>query len=79
MEYNSGHSRGEELISTCGNSPIAIITVIPLGALLLLVAIANGSRKCKEGVTLAASCSATISAACHRPKEDVDAAVLPVL
>lgn len=68
-----------ELDSTCGYSPIAIITVIPLGALLLLVVIANGFRKYKQGMPLAGSCSAAISAACHRPREDVDAAVLPVL
>ena len=72
-------SPGEELISTCGYSPIAIITVIPLGVLLLLVLIASGFRKYKDGMPLAGSSSAAISTACHRPKEDVDAAVLPVL
>ena len=74
-----GHRLGEEIVSTCGYSPIAIITVIPLGVLLLLILIVNGFRKCKEGMPLAGSCSAAISAACHRPKEDLDAAVLPVL
>lgn len=77
--YESCYDPGKELISTCGCSPIPIITVIPLEALLLLVLIANGFRKDKKGMSLAASCSAAISAACHRPEEDVDAAVLPVL
>ena len=71
-------SQGHRLISSCGYSPIAIITVIPLGALLLLVVIANGFRKYRKGMPLAGSCSAAISAACHRPEEDVDAALLPV-
>ena len=75
----SDYRRGEDIVSTCGYSPIAIITVIPLGTLLLLVLVLNGFRKCKEGMPLAGSCSAAISAACHRPKEDLDAAVLPVL
>lgn len=82
VEYGSlttGADWEEVLISTCGYSPIAIITVLPLGALLLVVLIANGFRKYKEGMPLAGSCSAAISAACHRPKEDVDAALLPVL
>lgn len=69
----------DDLISTCGYSPIAIITIIPLGALLLLVVIAIGFREYRKGMPLAGSCSAAISAACHRPEEDVDAAVLPVL
>ena len=67
------------LISSCGYSPIAIITVIPVGALLLLAVIATGFRKYRKGIPLAGSCSAAISAACHRPEEDVDAALLPVL
>ena len=66
------------LISSCGYSPIAIITVIPLGTLLLLVIIANGFRKYRQGMPLAGNCSAAISAACHQPEEDVDAALLPV-
>lgn len=74
-----GEQEYDSLDSTCGYSPIAIITVIPLGALLLLVVIANGFRKYKQGMPLAGSCSAAISAACHRPKDDVDAAVFPVL
>lgn len=76
--HSVGYRPGESIVSTCGYSPIAIITVIPLGALLLLVLVVNGFRKCKEGMPLAGSCSAAISAACHRPKEDLDAAVLPV-
>lgn len=75
---NSDGGGEEKLTTTCGYSPIAIIIVIPLGALWLLVVIANGFKKYKEGMPLAGSCSAAISAACHRPEANVDAAVLPV-
>ena len=60
-------------VSTCGYSPMAIIFVIILGFIVILVGIANGFRKVKDGMPLAGSCSAAISAACHPPKADVNA------
>ena len=66
-------------VSTLGYSCIAIITVITLGGIVVLVGILHGFRKYKPGVPLAGSCSAVISAACHRPNEDVDAAYKPVM
>ncbi len=65
-------------ISTIGYSCIAIITVIILGTVVVLVGLLNGFRR-QEGMPLAGSCSAAISAACHRPEEDVDAATKPVM
>lgn len=55
-------------ISTIGYSCIAIITVILLGAVVVLLGIANGARTYREGMPLVGSCSAAISAACHAPK-----------
>ena len=49
-----------------------------LSAALLLLLCLNGYRRHKPGVPLAGSSSAVISAACHRPETDEDAAVLPV-
>lgn len=76
-------SDGEEDISesftTVGYSCIAIITVIILGAIVIALGILNGFRKYRPGMPLVGSCSAAISAACHRPSEDIDAAILPVL
>lgn len=76
-------SRGEEdtqgSISTIGYSCIAIIAVIILGAIVVALRILNGFRKYRPGMPLVGSCSAAISAACHRPTEDIDAASLPVL
>ncbi|KAL9611692.1 MAG: hypothetical protein Q9167_003687 [Letrouitia subvulpina] len=65
-------------VSTCGYSCIAIITVIFLGSLALIFGNLNGFRRYRDGMPLVGSCSAAISAACHRPENDVDAAVLPV-
>ena len=66
-------------ISTVGYSCIAIITVIILGTVVVVIGILNGFRKYRPGMPLVGSCSAAISAACHRPREDVDAATLPLL
>ena len=67
-----------ESISTCGYSNIAIIFVISFGSILPLIAIAHGFRKYPSGMPLAASCSAAISAACHPPEADTDAASKPL-
>lgn len=66
-------------LSTCGYSPIAIIFAIILGSVIVLVGIANGLRKARVGMPLVGSCSAAISAACHPPKEDVDASLKRVM
>lgn len=63
-----------ESISNIGYSNIAIITVIALGTIAVLLGILNGFRIFRPGMPLAGSCSAAISAACHRPRGDVDAA-----
>lgn len=76
---SDGQEDTEESISTVGYSCIAIITVIILGAIVVALGILNGFRKYRPGMPLVGSCSAAISAACHRPKEDIDAATLPVL
>lgn len=60
-------------ISTVGYSSIAIITVIIYGTIVVLLGIGMGFRRYKPGIPLVGSCSAAISAACHRPNEDVDA------
>ena len=68
-----------ESVSTMGYSCIAIITVIALGGIVVIIGILHGFRRYKLGIPLAASCSAAISAACHRPNEDVDAPYKPVM
>ena len=67
------------VITSCGFSPIAIITVIPIGVILVLVVVLLGFRRYEKGIPFAGSSSAAISAACHPPEEDVDARFLPVM
>lgn len=66
-------------IMTLGYSCIAIFFVIIVGSTLLVAGVAMGFRRYEAGMPLASSCSAAISAACHPPVDDVDAAVLPLM
>ena len=66
-------------ISTVGFSLSAIVTVIALGTVVVLLGILNGFRRYPPGIPLAGSCSAAISAACHRPEGDTDAAEKPLM
>lgn len=45
---------------------------------MLLVTVGFGFRKFASHMPVAGSCSVAIAAAAHRPKEDLDAAFLPV-
>lgn len=67
-------------INTCGWSPPAVIVALVLWALLMLGLFALGLRKqIVTGMPLASTCSAAISAACHRSTlEDKDAALKPI-
>lgn len=69
-----------------GFSLIPIFTVIPLIIFLFLLLLLTsllrilhtGSGRTNPAMPLVSSCSAAISANCHRPKEDVDASFMPV-
>jgi hypothetical protein len=66
-------------MKTCGFSPIAIISVIVLGSLMVIAIVAFGYIPYKQGMTLAGSCSMAISAACHLDKrQDSDGAAAAV-
>ena len=65
-------------ISTCGFSPGAIAFTMIVGGVITFATIANGLRRYPAGMPLSATCSGAISAACHPPAGDIDAAVLPV-
>lgn len=62
-------------INACGWSPMAIIFAIAIGGLMVLMLFALGMGRFKSHIPLAASCSAAISAACHPPMEDSQAAL----
>lgn len=70
---NMGKESPSSTISTCGYSPIAIISTLILGGAIFSLGIAFGFRKYTQGAPLIGSSSAAISAACHPPKLDIDA------
>jgi len=57
---------------SCGYSPIAIFNVIVLGSLMVAAIIGFGFVPFKQGMNLAGSCSAAISAACHLAEGEGD-------
>ena len=75
---SDGTENKQASLSTVGYSCIGIITVIVLGMMVIAIGILNGFRKYRPGMPLVGSCSAAITAACHQPREDIDAATLPV-
>jgi hypothetical protein len=62
-------------VTGCGYSCVAIIFAIALGLLLLAMLIGTGFRRYPGGIPLVSTCSAAISAGCHPPPEDSDAAL----
>lgn len=62
-----------------GYSCIAIVLSVLLGVLMLLVCVGTGFRRFNGDMPLARCSSFAISAACHRPDDDVDADTLPVM
>lgn len=77
--FDGAEEDTENSIFTIRYSCVSIITVIILGAIVVALGILNGFRKFRPGMPLVGSCSAAISAACHQPREDIDAATLPLL
>jgi hypothetical protein len=65
-------------ISTVGYSCIAIFFAIIVGVVAVTAGVANGFRRYNAGIPLVGSCSAAISAACHRPSNDSSASLLPL-
>lgn len=59
-------------------SLLGIILTILLSALLVVCFMAAGYLKFPKNLPVVGTCSAAISAACHRPAEDKDAHLLPI-
>ena len=60
---------------TCGFSPFAVICVMMAGGAIIIFAVVLGMRRFSPKIPVVGSCSMAISAACHRPGWDVDAAI----
>lgn len=74
-EYDPlGELESSVAVATCGFSPAAIIATIVIGAVIVITTIALGQRRYNGSIPLVSSCSLAISAACHRPEWDADAA-----
>jgi hypothetical protein len=67
-----------EKVSACGYSAMAIVLSLFVSGAIILALLANGVRKLEPGMPLASSCSLAITAACHTPPGDEDAALLPL-
>ena len=82
MYEENGGEAGSDTVSGVGFSPIGIVMALTLATILVLVLVALGLlRKYPGGETavpLMGTSSAAISAACHPPKEDKYAHLLPV-
>lgn len=63
-------------VNACGWSPVAFTLAIAVGGLMLLVLLGLAARPFRSFIPLADS---AISAACHPPVDDADAALKPVI
>ncbi|KAH8429507.1 uncharacterized protein LDX57_007169 [Aspergillus melleus] len=63
----------------CGYSLVAILTTLIVGAIATLSLLGLGLRKYKSNMPLPIYSSVEISAACHPPPDDPDAALKPVM
>ena len=78
IRNDSGEPDGNDSISTVGYSCIAIFFAIIVGVVAVTAGVLIGFRRYDSGIPLVGSCSAAISAACHRPSDDSSASLLPL-
>lgn len=74
----TGDFDASQSILTCGFSCIALIFLIGIGWLVFITGVGMGLRRYQGGMPLAGSCSAALSAACHRLQDEPDVALVPV-
>lgn len=66
-------------LKTCGYSPIAIMFTLIVSCVMCLALGILSFRKYSGSIPFAGHCSFVLSAACHPPPNDVNAAELPVM
>ena len=76
--WYDGQYQAKDAISTCGFSGLATFISLILSTVILLLGIAISFRKSKHGMPRIRSCSGGISAACHPPEKDRNAALKEV-
>jgi hypothetical protein len=79
-EYNTdGTLASPVAVASCGFSPLAMVLALVAGIIIVTAVLALAFfRHYDPRMPLAGSCSAAISAACHQPEWDTDAATKPV-
>ncbi|KAL9122400.1 MAG: hypothetical protein Q9187_001037, partial [Circinaria calcarea] len=75
---SNAYLKPQNSLSSCGWSPKAIIFALILGGAIILTLYLLGFRKYDAGMPVVGSCSAAISAACHRLDEGPEVAELPL-
>lgn len=76
--YEDGVEDKDLSCSQTGYSLVPILLVIVLGLVMLGALVGQGFRRFASPMPVVGSCSVAIASACHRPKDDEDAAYLPV-
>ena len=77
--YDSlGQIDRDRSISSCGYSNLATFIAMFLGTGMIIALLITGQRRLDPQIPLVGSCSLAISAACHRPDGDTDAAFKPL-
>jgi hypothetical protein len=61
-------------VLACGYSPLAILVVIAALLVMMIILLVCSRRPLPPGAPIVGTCSWAISAACHRPSGDADAA-----
>lgn len=78
VPYKDATPLRDAAIETCGFSPVAIVISIVVSGCVWLSLPVLGLRRLRSNIPLAGNCSIAISAACHPPAGDVNAAFNPV-
>jgi hypothetical protein len=73
--YTSRDEPRSNITSSVGYSPLPIFLSLVVGSIMLAVLLGLSLRRLKTEMPLVGMCSAGISAACHPPKDDLDAAL----
>lgn len=74
-----GYSDPRNVVNTCSFSSTAILFAIFHGSLMTCAALVLSARRFSTNMPISGNCSAAISAACHPPADNKDAALKPVM
>ncbi|OJD17200.1 hypothetical protein AJ78_02693 [Emergomyces pasteurianus Ep9510] len=77
--FANGRLADNFIVSSLGFSSIPMIIAVAFGSLMLIAIFGLSLKRFDSRMPLAANCSAGISAACHPPENDKDAAFEPVM